>query len=41
MAYNTILLLSNVKLYFRLMRNNPISFVGENAFENLPQLASL
>jgi hypothetical protein len=36
-----LLLLSNVRLYFRRMENNPIAFVGKNAFENLPQLASL
>jgi len=41
MAYNTTLLLYNVKLYFRLLGNNPISVVSEKAFVNLPQLPSL
>ena len=36
-----LLQLSNVRLYFRRMENNPIAFVSENAFENLPQLTSL
>jgi len=41
MAYNTILLLFNVKLYFRGMGHNNIAFVSEKAFVNLPQLSSL
>ena len=41
MVYISILLLSNMKLYFRFMGNNPIVFVGEHAFENLPKLTSL
>ena len=36
-----IMLLSNVKLYFRDLRNNTISFVSESAFVNLPNLTSL
>jgi hypothetical protein len=30
-----------MKLYFRQMTNNPISFVSEKAFDNVPKLTSL
>jgi hypothetical protein len=36
-----IILLFNVKLYFRTMNNNTISLASENALENLPQLTTL
>jgi len=32
------MLLSNVKLYFRSLLNNTISFVSGKAFVNLPEL---
>jgi hypothetical protein len=36
-----IILLFNVKLYFRIMNNNTISLVSGNALENLPKLTTL
>jgi hypothetical protein len=34
-----LMMFSNVQLYFRVMRNIPISFVSRKAFVNLPRLS--